>query len=48
MPIDFEEEFPATVDISTGHPVAERPDDEAFTIDSNHTLDLTEAVQAIS
>ena len=43
--IDFEEEFQATVDALTGRPVEERPDQDAFLIDSNHTLDLTEAIR---
>jgi uncharacterized protein len=43
--IDFEEEFQATVDVQTGRPVDERPDRDAFLIDSNHMLDLTEAVR---
>jgi uncharacterized protein len=43
--IDFEEEFQATVDAVTGKPVHDRPDQDAFLIDSNHMLDLTEAVR---
>src|SRR6266540_4300268 len=43
--IDFEEEFQATVDVQTGRPLDERPDQDAFVIDSNHMLDLTEAVR---
>jgi uncharacterized protein len=45
LKIDFEEEFQATVDASTGRPVEKRPDEDAFLIDSNHMLDLTEAVR---
>jgi uncharacterized protein len=43
--LNFEEEFQATVDVQTGRPVDERPDHDAFLIDSNHILDLTEAVR---
>jgi uncharacterized protein len=43
--IDFEEEFQATVDVQTGRPLDERPDQDAFLVDSNHMLDLTEAVR---
>lgn len=43
--IDFEEEFQATLDVQTGKPLDERPDQDAFLIDSNHILDLTEAVR---
>jgi uncharacterized protein len=43
--VDFEEEFKATMDALTGKPVEERPGPEAFLIDSNHMLDLTEAVR---
>ena len=43
--VDFEEEFQATVDVQTGRPLAVRPDQDAFVIDSNHILDLTEAVR---
>jgi uncharacterized protein len=45
LPIEFEEEFQSTVDVGTGRPVAERPDQDDFLIDSNHMLDLTEAVR---
>ena len=45
LQVDFEEEFQATVDVHTGRPLLERPDAEAFLIDSNHMLDLTEAVR---
>ncbi len=44
--VDFEEEFQATVEPRSGAPAAEQPlDPDAFTIDSQHTLDLTEAVR---
>jgi uncharacterized protein len=43
--IDFEEEFLTTVDIHTGQPLAEGHDEDAFLIDQNHLLDLTEAVR---
>jgi uncharacterized protein len=42
--IDFEEEFQATVDPRSGEEVAD-VDPDAFRIDSNHMLDLTEAVR---
>jgi len=45
LAIDFEEEFQATVDRHTGRPVGEAPADDAFVIDENHMLDLTEAVR---
>jgi DUF177 domain-containing protein len=44
IPIDFEEEFHATVDIG-GKPVPADGDQEAFLIDEHHLLDLTEAVR---
>jgi uncharacterized protein len=40
----FEEEFQATADYRSGDPITER-DPDAFTIDENHMLDLTEAVR---
>src|SRR5688572_3428619 len=40
--LSFEEEFLATVDVRSGHPVDELPDPETFRIDENHLLDLTE------
>jgi uncharacterized protein len=44
--IDFEEEFKATVDARTGRPLEqEEADQEAFRIDENHMLDLTEAIR---
>jgi uncharacterized protein len=45
LPIEFEEEFQSTVDVTTGRPVSERPKEDDFLIDSNHMLDLTEAVR---
>jgi uncharacterized protein len=43
--IDFEEEFQATVDVRSGQPVREAPDPDAFRVDENHMLDVTEAVR---
>ena len=43
--IDFEEEFRATVDRRSGEAVDEPVDMDAFRIDENHMLDLTEAVR---
>jgi uncharacterized protein len=43
--VDFEEEFQTTVDVQSGRLLDERPDQDAFLIDSNHMLDLTEAVR---
>jgi len=45
LPIEFEEEFQSTVDVRSGQPLAEAKDDEAFLIDENHLLDLTEAIR---
>lgn len=45
LPIEFEEEFQATVDVRSGRPLQREQDDEAFTIDENHLLDLTEAIR---
>lgn len=42
--IEFEEEFMATFD-AAGQPIVGPRDDDAFLIDSRHTLDLTEAVR---
>src|SRR5688500_9985819 len=44
LDIGFEEEFLATVD-AHGVPTREVEDEDAFTIDQNHMLDLTEAVR---
>ncbi len=43
--IDFEEEFIATVDPRTGASLERVGDGDAFVIDENHTLDLSEAVR---
>ncbi len=43
--LDFEEEFIATVDARTGASLAPPGDRDAFLIDENHTLDLSEAVR---
>ena len=44
--IDFEEEFQATVDVRTGQPLSRHEfDPDAFLIDAQHLLDLTEAVR---
>jgi uncharacterized protein len=43
--IDFEEEFRTTVDPQSGDVLDDGVDDEAFLIDENHVLDLTEAVR---
>jgi uncharacterized protein len=45
LPIEFEEEFQLTVDVRGGHVLRQEEDDEAFTIDENHLLDLTEAIR---
>lgn len=45
LAIEFEEEFLTTVDVRSGRPVAEPIDEEAFRIDENHMLDLTEAIR---
>jgi uncharacterized protein len=42
--IDFEEEFQATTDPRSGEQVDEELDPDAFKIDENHMLDLTDAV----
>jgi uncharacterized protein len=42
--IDFEEEFQPTVDPRSGGRIEDR-DPDAFLIDENHTLDLTEALR---
>lgn len=43
--IEFEEEFQTTVDLQSGGPLADDADEDAFFIDENHLLDLTEAVR---
>lgn len=45
LSIDFNEEFPPTVDILTGLPVSHPSDEQAFLIDEHHELDIGEAVQ---
>jgi uncharacterized protein len=45
LPLDFEEEFQSTFDLRTGAPLAEQPADDAFLIDPQHMLDLTEAIR---
>jgi uncharacterized protein len=45
LSIDFEEEFQATTDVRSGQPVRQPTDPDAFKIDENHMLDLTEAVR---
>lgn len=43
--IEFEEEFQSTLDLRTGAPLVEPPSPDAFLIDSQHMLDLSEAVR---
>ncbi len=43
--IEFEEEFRTIVDLQSGRPVEDANDEDAFLIDENHLLDLTEAVR---
>jgi uncharacterized protein len=45
LPIEFEEEFLATVDVRSGQPLEEPPEEEDFLIDEHHMLDLTEAIR---
>jgi DUF177 domain-containing protein len=45
LAIDFEEEFLTTVDVRSGQPAEEAPDEETFLIDEHHMLDLTEAIR---
>jgi DUF177 domain-containing protein len=45
LPIEFEEEFLTTVDVRSGQPAEEPPDDEVFLIDEHHMLDVTEAIR---
>jgi uncharacterized protein len=42
--VTFEEEFLPTIDVATGAPLP-RPQDDVFTIDEHHELDLTDAVR---
>jgi uncharacterized protein len=41
----LQEEFLPTVDVRTGAPLAEAPEEGAFAIDENHLLDLGEAIR---
>ncbi len=45
LPIEFEEEFFPTVDVQSGRPTDEASDEDAFSIDEHHMLDLTEAIR---
>lgn len=45
LAIEFEEEFRTTVDVRSGLPSQEPPDEEDFLIDEHHMLDLTEAIR---
>ncbi len=45
LPIEFDEEFLTTVDVRSGQPAGEAPDEEDFLIDEHHMLDLTEAIR---
>ena len=45
MPLIIREEFLPTVDVNTGVPLPEPKDEEYFTIDENHILDLSEVVR---
>lgn len=46
--IEFTEEYRPTIDVATGMPIVAQPDDDKFTIDEFHTLDLTEAIRQYS
>jgi len=48
LKIKFEEEFFPTLDAESGAPMPAPEDAAAFTIDEQHTLDLTEAVRQYS
>ncbi len=48
LKIKFEEEFLPTLDILSGTPLPPSEESGAFTIDEQHTLDLTEAVRQYS
>jgi uncharacterized protein len=41
----FQEEFVPTVEVRTGAPLPADPQTEAFPIDANHVLDLSEAIR---
>ncbi len=45
LEIRFEEEFFPTLDVVSGTPMSSPEDSSAFTINAQHTLDLTEAVR---
>ena len=45
MPLIIREEFIPTVDVNTGAPLPRPRDEEWFTIDENHVLDLSEVVR---
>jgi uncharacterized protein len=45
---EIEAQFRPTVDIVSGVPVEAEEDDEAFVIDDNHQLDLTELLRQVS
>ena len=45
LPIEFEEEFKTVVDVRSGQPIGEAPDEDDFVIDESHMLDLTEAIR---
>jgi uncharacterized protein len=45
LPIEFEEEFHTIVDVRSGLPPREPPEEEDFLIDQDHVLDLTEAIR---
>ncbi|MFA5309460.1 MAG: DUF177 domain-containing protein [Dehalococcoidales bacterium] len=48
LKIKFEEEFYPTLDAQTGTPLPPPEDTNLFTIDQQHTLDITEAVRQYS
>lgn len=43
--VSFDEEYYATVHVTTGLPLAEPEEDDVFRIDSHHLIDLGEAVR---
>lgn len=43
--IEFEEEYQPLIDVTTGLPSATLPNDTAFVISQNHTINLTEAIR---
>jgi uncharacterized protein len=48
LEINFEEEFLPTVDIMSGAPLPQPEETGSFTIDEQHTIDLTEAIRQYS